>query len=184
MKCGPLLTILLLAASLSPAKEPAMVKAREQVSDLAAFTAPRGWTAGTGVAQGDPLTTLSRELHTIKMRLSGGKDSRYKSTGDFIVGFEARSSGGKPAEKLGEALIAGARVVVYRRKIPVNLPPPDASGPAAMTWEEFCTVPAGKRFFILSYSYADTVPDPDYDGSKAWRQFLKDFKLKKKPAGK
>jgi len=43
-------------------------------------------------------------------------------------------------------------------------------------------VPAGKQFFVLSYSYGDSIPDPNYDGQKAWRKFLETFRVLK--AGK
>jgi hypothetical protein len=117
------------------------------------------------------------------VQFSGGRDSPYKTAGDFLAGFEALSYGGKPAEKLHKAVVAGSRVIIYSRKIPVRLPHPDASGPARLTSEEFCVVPAGKQFFILKYSHGNTTPDPVYDGRKAWRGFLKDFKLKRKAPG-
>lgn len=183
MRPGVILSALLLAACPSPAKEPVMQKPRELVSDLSQYAVPKGWTAEDGASQGDPQATLSKDLHVITVRLSGGKDSRYKTPGDFLVGFEARSNGGKPAEKLQNAAAGGSRVIIYRRKVPVRLPAPDASGPAGLTSEEFCVVPAGKRFFILKYSYGDTIPDPAYDGRETWRRFLKDFKLKRKTAG-
>jgi len=179
MKTHAVLTLLLLSACAAAAKEPSMAKTGELISDLSQYTIPQGWTSENGLTQGDPRTVLSRDLHAITIRLAGGQGSRYKTSGDFLVGFEARSSGGKPAEKLESAAAGGARVIIYRRKVPVRLPPPDASGPAEFTTEEFCVVPAGKRFFVLKYSYGDSVPDPQYNGKKAWRDFLKTFKLKK-----
>ena len=96
------------------------------------------------------------------------------------MGFEARSMGGKLAEKADTAIIAGRKVLIYRRKIPLVLPPPGEGGPYTMATEEFCVVPAGKKFFILTYSYGDNMPDPSYDGNKAWRKFLKEFRVFKK----
>lgn len=185
MKPGALLAILMLAASMAAAKEPAMGTPRElMIADFSQYAVPQGWTTENGAAQGDPQITLSRDMHAITVRLAGGKGSRYKTPSGFLTDFEARSTGGKPAEKLGNSIVAGARVTIYRRKISVRLPPPDTSGPAELITEEFCVVPAGKLFFVLRYSYSDTTPDPVYNGSKAWRQFLKDFKLKKKTPGK
>ena len=174
------LLLLLAAPCPAPAKEKAMEKPREKISDFASFTVPEGWTQKERVEQGDPQLRLSNGLHIINIRLAGGPSSRYKAPGDFLVGFEARSTGGKQAEKAEAVIVSGSRVLIYRRQIPVSLPPPDESGPAAMTAEEFCAVPAGKRFFILTYSYGDAIPDPLYDGDKAWRKFLKEFRALKK----
>lgn len=180
MKKLLILPLLLLAAAAPGGKEKAPVKTTEKIADYAAFTAPEGWVAEEKTEQGDPQLRLEKGMHVIVVRLAGGAGSRYKSPAEFQGGFEARSMGGKPAEKARTAVVSGARIMVYRRKVPVALPPPDESGPATMTSEEFCVLPAGKRFFVLSYSYGDTTPDPLYDGEKAWGEFLKTFKAKKR----
>lgn len=180
MKKLLILPLLLLAAAAPGGKEKAAVKTTEKISDFAAYAAPEGWAAEEKIEQGDPQARLERGMHVITVRLAGGPGSRYKSPAEFQGGFEARSLGGKPAEKARTAVVAGARVMVYKRKVPVALPPPDESGPASMTEEEFCVVPAGKRFFILTYAYGDTTPDPSFDGEKAWGEFLKAFKMKKR----
>ena len=84
-------------------------------------------------------------------------ESRYKTAGDFFVGFEACSRGGRPSEKIGGTVVSGMRVMLYRREVAVSLPPPDTGGPSTFAPEEFCVVPAGKRFFVLSYSYGDSI---------------------------
>ena len=172
--------LLSLAAGPAPAEDKPMEKTAEKISDFASFKAPEGWTQREFTEQGDPQVRLEKGLHAITVRLSGGTASRYKNAPAFLAGFEARSMGGKPAEKLSNAVVSGSRALVYRRKVPLDLPPPDESGPAVMGSEQFCLVPAGKRFFVLSYSYGDSIPDPSYDGEKAWRAFLKDFKAKKR----
>ena len=158
-----------------------MDKTSEQISDFAQYEVPQGWKEEFSVNQGDPQVLLSHELHEITIRLSGGEKSRYKTTGDFLAGFEARSiNGGNPAEKIGAVNVSGMSIMLYRRKIPVSfyMPPPDTSGPWIFTDEEFCVVLAGKMFFILKYSYGD-IMDPNYDGHEVWRKFLRTFKLKK-----
>ena len=174
------LLLALAAAGPAPAKDKNMEKTAEKISDFASFKAPEGWTQRDYVEQGDPQTRLEKGLHAITVRLAGGPGSRYKNASEFLGGFEARSMGGKPAEKLSNAVVSSSRALVYRRKVPLDLPPPDESGPAEMGTEQFCLVPAGKRFFVLSYAYGDSIPDPAYDGEKAWRAFLKDFKAKKR----
>ncbi|MDD2805731.1 MAG: hypothetical protein PHV33_09260 [Elusimicrobiales bacterium] len=180
MKKLLLLPLLLLTAAAPGGKEKAAVKTTEKIADFATYTAPEGWAAEEKIGQGDPQARLEKGLHVITVRLAGGPGSRYKSPAEFQGGFEARSLGGKPAEKARTVIVSGARVMVYRRKVPVALPPPDESGPATLTSEEFCVLPAGRRFFVLSYSYGDTTPDPAYDGEKAWAEFLKSFRAKKR----
>ena len=174
-----LTVFLLLAAPASvPAKEQPM-KIKASLTDAAKYEVPKGWTDEFSMNQGDPQALLSLDLHQIKVRLSGGEGSRYKTAGDFLVGLEARSKGGKQPEKTGSAAVSGARVMLYRREVAVSLPLPDTGGPSTYTQEEFCVVPAGKMFFILSYSYRDSIPDPVYDGREAWRKFLKTFRVSK-----
>jgi|GEM_PF-1371712 len=157
-------------------EEPMKIKAA--LSEAAKYELPKDWTEEFSMNQGDPEALLSKDLHQIKVRLSGGEGSRYKKAGDFLVGFEARSNG-KPAEKMGQVAVSGQRVMIYRREVAVSLPPPDTGGPSTFTQEEFCVVPAGKTFFVLSYSYGDSIPDPSYDGQKVWRAFLKTFRVLK-----
>lgn len=176
-----LIILVAMAAGVAAAADgKVMEKSREQVADFAVYQVPAGWTASAGASQGDPSLTLTRDMHTITVRLAGGPGSRYKRAADFLVGFGARSPGGKLPEKIASLPIAGVRTIIYRRQIAVSLPDPDKSGPSALTAEEFCVVQAGKRFFIFSYSYGDTVPDPGYDGNAAWRKFLRSFRIKKK----
>lgn len=180
MKRLLLLPVALLLAAAPAAKEKPAVKTTEKIADFAEFKAPAGWAAEEKTEQGDPQVRLEKGAHTMVVRLSGGPGSRYKSQQEFMGGFEARSTGGKPAAKTGTAVIAGSRVLLYKRAVPLALPPPDESGPASMGEEAFCLVPAGKRFFVISYAYGDPTPDPLYDGEKIWQEFLKNFRVKKR----
>jgi len=173
-----LFTACLLAAAAPPAKEPVM-KAKSPVLEAAHYKVPAGWTEEFSTNQGDPQAVLSKGLHKIRVRFSGGEGSRYKNAAEFLAGFESRSRGGKLPEKTGLVKVSGSKVLLFRREKAVSLPPPDESGPASFAPEEFCAVPAGKRFFVLSYLYEDSIPDPDYDGLKVWRTFLKGFGIEK-----
>lgn len=175
---------LLAAPGAAPGKEPPM-QTKTDLSAAAKYEAPQGWVEEFSLNQGDSQAVLSRGLHKIKIRLSGRADSRSKTANDFLAGLESRSRGGKLAEKTGSAVISGVRVMMYRREIPISLPPPDTAGPSVFAPEEFCVVPVGKMYFILSYSYGDSIPDISYDGLKVWRKFLKNFQiLKIKKPGK
>jgi len=174
------LALLLAAVSLAGQAGAAAEKQKERITDFAAFTVPEGWTRTELVEQGDPQLRLEKGFHTITIRLAGGSDSRYRTAGEFLAGFEARFPGGKQAEKIGTLVVSGTRVLRYRLEIPLSLPPQGEGGPATMAPEEFCLVPAGKRFFILTYSYGDTIPDMSYDGNGAWTKFLKSFRAFRK----
>ncbi len=162
----------------APAKEQPM-KTKATLSEAAKYEIPKGWGEEFAANQGDPQAVVTRDLHKLKVRLSGGPGSRYKSSGAFLSGFEALSQGGKKADITGFITVSGARVLLYRREVPVSLPDPDTGGPSTFAQEEFCVVPAGKLFFVLSYSYGDSIPDASYDGPAAWRQFLKTFRVLK-----
>ena len=172
--------LLLLCLSIAPAaaNKRALGKGGEQVSDFASYSVPEGWTSSIETEQGDPHVVLTRKRDEITIRLAGGEGSRYKTVADFLVGFEARSYGGKLADRLGDVVVADQKTFLYRRQVIVSLPPPGEGGPIHLTPEEFCVVMVGERFFILSYSYGDSIPDPYYNGRDVWREFLKSFVLK------
>lgn len=178
MRVFTMFLFLCLSVTPAAANERAMEKAREQVSDFAQYSVPEGWTSSVKTEQGDAQVVLTRNLHKITIRLAGGEKSRYKAAADFLVGFEARSPGGKLADRLGDVLVAGQKTFLYSRQKIVSLPPPGEGGPTHLTPEEFCVVMVGERFFILSYSYGDSIPDPNYNGRDVWREFLKSFELK------
>ena len=171
--------LLLLIAAAGPGMEKKEMSPKDKIASAAAYSLPEGWKESVALNQGDPQATLTYDLHKIKVRLAGGEGSRYKKAPDFAVGLEARSSGGKAPEKLGAVLVSGRKVMLYKREVTVSLPPPGTGGPADYTGEEFLVLPAGAKFFVLSYRYEDSIPDPSYDGEKVWREFLKSFRLKK-----
>ncbi|MDD4930245.1 MAG: hypothetical protein PHP85_13345 [Gallionella sp.] len=173
MKSGLVMLFFLAVTGVALAEE-THIKAR--LSAVALYEVPQGWAEEFSMNQGDPQSVISRELHEIHVRLSGGKASRYQTAGDFLTGFEARSMG-EPPEKIGFVVVSGKRSPLYRRSVPVSLPPPDTAETARFGAEEFCLVSAGKMFLVLSYSYGDSIPDPDYDGHEVWRKFLTDFRV-------
>ena len=171
-----LLLLLALPAAAPPAEQHLTLQAR--LSAAARYQVPRGWTEEFVLNQGDPQSVITRDLHKIKIRLSGGRGSRYKSVDDFLAGFEARSvTGGTPPVTIDAVVVSGMRLPIYSISIAVWLPPPDTSGPGRYTRQEFCLVPAGKMFFVLSYSYGDSIPDPHYNGRKAWRHLVEGFRV-------
>lgn len=151
---------------------------KASLSAVVRYEVSQGWSEKFSINQGDPQSVISYDLHEITVRLSGGKESRYKTASDFLTGFEARSMGAHP-EKLETVLVSGMQSLLYRRAVPVSLPPPGTGGPVQSGGEEFCLVPAGETFIVLSYSYGDSIPDISYDGYKIWRKFLSDFHVLK-----
>ena len=181
MKKLLLIPALLLAATAARTAEKTTMTPKETVGAAAAYAVPQDWKETFSLNQGDPQAALTYGLHRIKVRLAGGEKSRYKKAPDYLVGLEARSAKGKAPEKDGSIRVAGQKVMLHKRKVPVTMPLPDTGGPSTYADEEFCVVPAGKSFFVLSYMYEDGLPDSSYNGQKAWRDFLKSFRLKKKP---
>lgn len=180
MKRLALIPVLLLAAATGPVTEEKEMTPKDQIASAAAYALPGGWKQSFSLNQGDPQAELARGLHKITVRLAGGEGSRYKKAPDFTVGLEARSTGGKAPEKLGAVLVSGRKTMLYKREVSVKTPLPGVGGQVDYSDEEFLVLPAGSRFFVLSYSYEDSIPDPSYDGEKAWRDFLKTFRVKAK----
>ena len=123
---------------------------------------------------------LSHLRYTIRIRLLGGKGSKYPTPGDFLDGFEARSLG-RPPQKKGTETISGIKVISFLRKVPVDAGDPASVSSEApkLAKEEFLIVPARERFFLLSYSFESPMPDLRDMENKAWRPFLKSFLIKR-----
>lgn len=179
MKRLALLPVLLLIAA-APAAEKKEMTPKDRISSEAAYSLPKGWTESFSLNQGDPQAELAYGLHKITVRLAGGEGSRYDKAADYALGLEARSAGGKAPEKLGAVAVSGVKALLYKRSAAVRLPPPGAGGPVESADEEFLTLPAGTGFFVLSYRYESGVPDLSGHGEKAWRDFLKTFRVKTK----
>jgi hypothetical protein len=147
----------------------------------ARYAAPADWEAERKDAAVDPSARYSRGLDVIKIRLLGGKGSRYSGPADYLKGFEATTMGKAP-EKVRQVKAGASKVWLYRHGYPVDLGDPSAppAGAPALASEEFCIVPHGGRFFILSFAHESPIPDPEAAGEKAWALFLASFSLKAK----
>ncbi len=146
----------------------------------AAYAAPEGWTSLSLGSGFDREVRLSHLRYTIRIRLLGGKSSKYPTPGDFLDGFEARSLG-RPPKRNGTETISGIQVHSFLRKYPVDAGDPAMVSPEApkLAKEQFLIVPARDRFFLLSYSFESPMPDLRDMENKAWRPFLKSFRLVK-----
>ena len=148
---------------------------------VARFLPPEGWrlmrTEGA-----DPSLRLARGGSAIRVRLFGGRGSRYFRPHDFLGSAEATALGA-PAEKLGQDTVAGLRVWFYRRGILVTkrYPPITDPRPEDLAMEEFCILPVGNRFLVLSWAPERSAPEYLEDsGESTWRRFLADFFLAKR----
>jgi hypothetical protein len=138
--------------------------------------APEGWQSEKAESQADPALRFSHDSDLIKIRLFGGKGSRYQGPADYLRGFEATSLG-KPPQRLRQSQVAGTTVWVYRHSYPLSAGAPGFVDPRspALASEEFCIMPLGKRFFVLSWAHESPIPDPKSLGGKAWQEFLSSF---------
>ena len=143
------------------------------------YSAPSGWELERNKPGREPELRFSKDLDAIKIRLRGGKGSRYASASDFVQGFEATTLG-RPPEKLRKIRVAGRRVWLYRHGYPVMLGDPHMQDPRPpqLAQEEFCVIPWGGKFWVLSWTLDSPVPDPEAAGERAWELFLSSFVLK------
>ncbi|MCX5794572.1 MAG: hypothetical protein NTY77_03640 [Elusimicrobia bacterium] len=168
------LAVLLCPAAAAPVKQLA------DFAGVAKVQAQEGWTVRRTEGN-DPALRLSLGSDIISARLFGGEGSRYLGLHDYLKGFEATTMG-SPPERVREATVGGLRVWFYRHGYPINLGDPDTAraGPPELAAEEFCILPVGRRFLVLSWAHESPVPDPEDSGEAAWREFLSDFSLIKK----
>lgn len=169
---------LLLVAAPAGAKEKKVKPIASDIEALARFKLPKGWEVEKR-AGADPSLRVTRGRHVLRIRLYGGSGSRYAGPENFISGFEAMTMG-HATEKIGEAKVGGLSLPLYRHGYPIDLGDPHQvnPGPPKLAKERFCLVPAGKRFFVLSYAHESAIPDPSGAGERAWQEFLEGFSLR------
>lgn len=159
---------------------------KSPIEELADYWAPEGWMDMKGGSAQDPSLTFFDGDHHIEIELFGGEGSRFKTPEEFLKSPEAQSAEGETKEDR-RASLRSTSVPLYRRK--VRLRPPTLEDPyrgkasgrkPKIVEEEFCIVPAGERFFVLTYSYEGWTQLFDPEGEEAWRGFLKSFKALKR----
>lgn len=170
-----LLALLLLAAP-AGASEKTMPPS-DPVSAAARFKAPAGWQREAGSFGADHFVSFSSGTLRLRVQLFGGKGSRYAAPKEFLAGPEAKGAGGKAA--VGRLTpVGGRKLKVYERsyQAPVGAPGGMAPGGADDVEERFALVPAGKAFFVLSYTRRNEVPAESPLDLAPWKAFLASFK--------
>jgi hypothetical protein len=139
----------------------------------ARYVAPTGWSAERKDRPVDPVMRFERDLDVIRIRVLGGKGSRYATPADFLRGFEATTMG-HPPERRREIQVAGRKVWLYRHGYPLARGDPHVADPRPpeLASEEFCILPVGDRFLVLSFAHESAIPDLDDAGTRAWEALL------------
>jgi hypothetical protein len=174
MRTAPaLLGLLLLAAPAFPAEK--TMTPTDPVSAAARFSAPAGWQKDVGSFGADHFVSFSSGTLRLRVQLLGGKGSRYAAPKAFLAGPEAKS-GTKAA--VGRLTKVGARKLkVYERTYETAVGDPGAmgSGLTQTVEERFAVVPAGKAFFVLSYTRRNEVPTMEALDPAPWTRFVASF---------
>lgn len=146
----------------------------------AEYQAPRDWTVQRSSRAGDSIVTLTSGAHLLRVRLLGGKDSKYLAPKNFLESFEAGTYGNGPAKK-GTVVVAGARRPLYVRSYAIRLGDPHVPTLKPVLAEErFVIVPAQDgKYFVLSYAWEDPIPELGDEGEQAWTALLSSFRVKR-----
>ena len=176
--CALAFTAVLCFASPSRGEETANA-VKTQITALATYAVPKGWDLEEGTDAADPILYLRKGLYAIKIRLLGGKNTRWPSPKDYLS--LPGTTIGRPPEKRKRIRVAGSETWLYERGFPINLGDPHepGSGNVDLGKEQYCIVPVGEKYFVLSRSYEDVLPDPDTTADSEWNDFLHSFKLKR-----
>ena len=136
-------------AAEAPTKPPSMIRTK------ADFTVPAGWSEYEETILGEPVLTLSRGLYTIQVHLFGGSDSRHETPAHFLSSWEVKDDKGKPAKELDQVLVGGRTTFLFVRTFSISgkdRDRPDRMALERTYREEFIIVPAGKSFFVLTFT--------------------------------
>lgn len=177
MRTVPYLVGLLLLAAPAVPSERAM-NPSDPVSAAARFSGPAGWQRDTGSFGADHFVTFSSGTLRLRVQLLGGKGSRYATPKAFLAGPEAKSGGKAAAGRLTKVGTRQVRVYERSYETPVGDPGAMGGGATQTVEERFAVVPAGKAFFVLSYTRRNEVPAPEPLDLDPWTRFLASFRTR------
>jgi hypothetical protein len=174
-RASSLLALVLLAASAGATEK--TMPSSDPVSAAARFKAPAGWQREAGSFGADSFLSFSSGTLRLRVQMLGGKGSRYASPNEFLAGPEARGADGKAA--VGRLTsVGGRKLKVYARsyQAPSGAPGGMSTGGGDDVEERFALVPAGKAFFVLSYTRRNEAPAESPLDLAVWTRFLASFK--------
>ncbi|TPW21420.1 MAG: hypothetical protein FD126_707 [Elusimicrobia bacterium] len=147
----------------------------DPVSAAARFTAPAGWQRDTGSFGADHFVSFSSGTLRLRVQLLGAKGSRYATPKAFLAGPEAKSGGKAAVGRLTK--VASRKLKVYERRYEAPVGDPGGMAAGSQTVEErFAVVPAGKSFFVLSFTRRHELPVEAPLDLGPWTAFLASFK--------
>lgn len=153
----------------------------QTIAGLMSFTAPKGWTKDEyeNADGAEPVLRFEKLSDTVQIRVFGAPGSDYPTVKEFLAG-PAASEEGRPPEKTGAVTVAGRKLPLYLRRIPLVIQDPHGPRQPQMYGSEtFCVLPLRDgRFAMLAYRRETPAPDMDRRGEKAWAAFLKTVKPK------
>ena len=140
--------------------------------------APPAWKVAKRWARKDPEAVLSAYSQSIRVRLYGGKGSSYATIEEFLDSPEAKAGADKSVPT-GKVKVSGKEAEGYRLEYQGEAGSPEvARSQKYRVVKEFCVLPAGKRFFVLSYTVTAgaLLKKPELDEA-LWTRFLSSFQL-------
>lgn len=140
--------------------------------------APPAWKVAKRWDRRDPEAVLSVYSQSIRVKLYGGKGSSYATPADFLGSPEAGGEGEKPAPA-GKVKVAGKEAARYRLEYQGEAGSPEtARSQKYRVVKEYCILPRGERFLVLSYTVTAgaLLKKPKLDEA-LWTRFLSSIRL-------
>lgn len=189
--CGLCICLLTFAYAGRASGDPSETRSNP-ISELVSFTPPKGWTKGFGGFGGEQTVFFHDGSCRIGVSLFGGKDSRYPTVKDFLLGPEARDQNGNPAAEGEKITVDGDLMQTYVRsyRVPLGIPGIKSADPLFEPFDikrdTFVLVSVDERFLLLEYSFQyspsileDDTATKDAAGLVAWKEFLQSFQVKR-----
>ncbi len=140
--------------------------------------APPAWKVAKRWDRRDPEAVFSAYSQSIRVRLYGGKGSSYAAPADFLGSPEAQGAGEEPVAA-GKVKVSGREADRYRLEYKGEAGSPEvARSQKYRVAKEFCILPRGDRFLVLSYTVTTgaLLKKPKLDEA-LWARFLSSVRL-------
>ncbi|MBI3549462.1 MAG: hypothetical protein HY078_10525 [Elusimicrobia bacterium] len=146
--------VLLLASGVaSAAGERGRHPVIDAIQSHAKYQAPRGWSRRSNSMGEDHALFYSKGPFEIRVQLLGGPDSSFSGPQDFLDSFSAGGGEKESFKEIGSSAVAGADRALYEHRHTPVVRDPHGPAPASRPVRELlCVVPAGRRYFVLTFS--------------------------------
>lgn len=135
-------------------------ESRPSLSGHVSYTAPAGWKKAEQPFGADFTVNIAKDAYEFRIQLLGGEGSLFTSAEELIASFQTPPS---KLQTLKPIEVSGKQAARYSNKYRMTANDPHGEARDRYVYEEFCVLPAGKRFLVVGgskHSFRKEISSP------------------------